>query len=398
MAITSTTYNDGFNEMPFAYLRTKRVAPFMKGQASQIPQREEPIDLCDCCDFDKRYVHPVVADVDDSDTYKNDYTSQLFEVPDTSSTLAYVLQKYTGTSFTNTVTLNSTYGTTYAPGIFPDYENFAGYRLNWRPVLTKYGEGIYRIKTTVVSFGVSEVFYSDAYCLKAYSEYSVDKTVRFEWNNNGIITYADDDFVRFDYGNINWLDMIRVVGSFGYPTDDQEVVDISFYSGNALEIQRIHDKTNYKYKFKSGYYPFNIHSILKNIAFKSNSLVVTTYGKLDKKSYTRKAIIKDSNGYSPKFDYVYKKWFNVEVDFKDKYEDLGARKNCDESGQNCEPVTIVDENGDTITEVPSGGLYVDSASSGASCSGDINVYIDGTLADTVTTTDYTTETLNIEWN
>ena len=358
MALTEITYNDNFNEMGFAYLRTKRISQFMKGNPQQIPLREEPIDLCNCCDFDKRYVHPVVADTSDSDTFKNDYTSQLFEVQDTSATLVYRLQKYSGTSFVNTVILSSTEGTVYSPGIFTDYPLFAGYKLSWQPILTSYGEGIYRIKTTITTFGTSEIFYSDAYCLKTYSEYSTDKTLRFEWNNNGIITYADDDFTRIDYGNINWQEMIRVVGSFGYSQDEQETVDISFYSGEALNIQRIHDKTNYKYKFKSGYYPFNIHSILKNIAFKSNSLVVTTYGKLEKKSYERKAIIKDSNGYSPKYDYVYKKWYNVGIDFKDKYEDLGSRKNCDESGQNCEPVTIKDSNGNIITCVPSGGIYV----------------------------------------
>ena len=358
MALTETTYNDNFNEMGFAYLRTKRIAQFMKGNPQQIPLREEPIDLCDCCDFDKRYVHPVVADVSDSDTFKNDYTSQLFEVQDISATLVFRLQKYSGTSFVNTVILGSTEGIVYNPGIFTDYPLFAGYKLNWQPILATYGEGIYRIKTTITTFGVAEIFYSDAYCLKTYSIYSADKTVRFEWNNNGIITYADDDFVRIDYGNINWMEMIRVVGSFGYSQDEQETVDISFYNGNALEVQRIHDKTNYKYKFKSGYYPFNIHSILKNIAFKSNSLIVTTYGKLEKKSYERKAIIKESNGYSPNYQHVYKKWFNVEVDFKDKYEDLGARKNCDESGQNCEPVTIKDSSGNIITYVPSGGTYI----------------------------------------
>lgn len=418
MALSSTTTNTNFNQMPYAYLAVKRTAQFMKQVPQQIPQREEPVDLCNCCDFDKRYVHLAVASTSDTDTYKNDYCSQLFDCPDSSSTIQYKLEKYNGSSFVNTATLTSSYGTEYALGIFTDYPLFAGFKLQWRNVIILHGEGIYRIKTTINTFGSNEIFYSDAYCLKEYSEAATGQTVRFEWNNNGIVSYSDDDFVRIDYGNINWQDMIRVTGSFGYASDEQEVVDLEFFSGNALKRERIHDKTNYKYKFKSGYFPFNIHSILKNIAFKSNSLTVTTYGKYDKKSYEQKSIVKDSNGYSPNYQYVYKKFFNVEVDFLDKYSDLGSRINCDESGQNCEPVTIVNTSGDTITTVPSGGTYVEG--SGGACANatvsnsndsytqsvasggslelpdtTVNIYISGSLISTTTIVTLDSETINL---
>lgn len=56
-------------------------------------------------------------------------------------------------------------------------------------------------------------------------------------------------------------------------------------------------------------------------------------------------------------------------------------------------VTIYDSSGVLITTIPCGGSYTESAV--ADCSGDIDIYVNGLLNQTVTTTDYSTETLNI---
>lgn len=58
-------------------------------------------------------------------------------------------------------------------------------------------------------------------------------------------------------------------------------------------------------------------------------------------------------------------------------------------------VTILDTNGDVVTTVLCGGSYV--CSGGGDCSGDIEIYLDGVLIDTQATSDYSTETVNVEW-
>lgn len=422
MAILETTYNDNANPMDFDYLRTKVNAPFIRVNEPTPIQHEgfDTDDVCNCCDADRNFIQLALADLSDSNPLKNDYLSLLYEVPVSSSTLTFTLQKFTTGGWTNKAVLNSTYGTVYSVGIFTDYPLFGGYKLSWRTVLAAFEEGLYRVQTVATGLGSPTTTYSVIYCLKEYSVYSADRTIRFEWNNNGFISQSDDDFVLTDFGNINWQEMIRLTGNFRYDKDEQTVVENSFYSGNALEIERVRDLTNPKYKFQSGYYPDWIHSKLKNYAFKSNSLVVTNYNRLAKHGYERKAIIKDSNGYNPVMDNTYKKWYNVEVDFKDKYDDSGFRKNCQPSGNNCEPVNIIDEDGNIIDTIPSGGVYIDSTPSGdnvivsnsndtysqtVACGDElelpdttIETYVDGVLEDTQTfPTLEPTTTINIIW-
>jgi len=360
--IQETTYNENINPMDFAYLRTKlnaRILTNGQGFPLQI-ELPEADDICNCCDPNQNFIQLALASTDDPDSYKNDYASFLYQFAFPSSTLVLTLQKYVGGSWVDQVVLNSTYGTSFPLGIFTDYPTFTGFIMRWRPVLIAFGEGTYRVKIvrTVGIISYTTTVYSPLYCLKEYSVDSANRTIKFEWNDNGFISNSDDDFSITEYGNINWQEMIRLTGNFRYDKDEQEVIETSYYSGNALEVERVRDLTNPKYKFNSGYFPDWIHSILKNRAFKSNSIVVTNYNRLSKHDYLRKAVVKESNGYSPKMDNTYKKWYNVEVDFRDKYDDTGFRKNCQPSGINPEPVTIKDSDGNTITTVPSGGTYV----------------------------------------
>jgi len=426
--IETTTYNSDLNSMDWEYLRSRLLStfPIQQGPTTIPPQifipDEERID-CDCCSLDKTFIYPAVADINDSSPNKNDFCPVLFQTELAADEAEHILQKYNGTAFIDIVTLGPSYGTPFNPGIFTDYPEFCGFKLEWRQVLINHGTGIYRIKSTIISLGVTQVFYNDPYCLKEYSIYAADKTVKFEWYGNGIVSYADDGFVELNYGNINWHQMIRLKGSFGYQTEEQEVVEASYFFGTSLRTDRIHDTINYKYKFKSGPYPHQVHSLLKNLAFKSNNLTVTTYGLIEKRPYVTKEILKDSNGYSPDYGNVYNKWYKVEVDFRDKYEDLGARKHCKPSGENCEPVTIKDSDGNIIGTVQSGGTYIESTGGGGGCSSitvkdtedfsqsitcaqspytipdrTIEVFLDGVSQGTVTVPALSNNTINLVWD
>jgi hypothetical protein len=353
--------NTNYKPMPQDYLRVKLTTPFIRKTSISpaidiaIPEGE---NICECCDFNKLFVLHALATLDDDDPLHNDFASFFFELPISGITLLFTLQKHTGVAWSDVVVLNSTYGTNYPSGIFTDYPEIAGFVMQWQAVLDNFGTGFYRIKTSGVLFDETETLYSPLYCLKEYSQFSADKTLRFQWNNNGIISNSDDDFEDTDFGNTNLPYMIRLEGSFGFASDVDEKIEVSQFSGNALVVDTIRNITNHKYIFKSGRYPDWVHRILKNYAFKSNSLNVSTFSRLDKHTYSNKEIVKEANGYSPNYEHIYNAWFRVEVTFKDKYEDNGFRKFCQASGENCEDVTIVDSAGNFVDSAPSGSTYV----------------------------------------
>lgn len=388
------------NPMGYKHLRIKREAPFLESD------EPESLDLCDaeplgCCSPD-RFKLLVLADPVFTDPERNDFSSFLYKV-NLSYTIAFSLDKWNGTTWVESVadlTVGG-YGTYYEPGSLESelgFNRFTGFRLEWRNVLINKGAGIYRVSASGTFFGSAWTDCSRIYCLKEYSVNSANRTVRFEWTNNGIISYANPNtgtFKKIDFKNIDWQDMIRLEGAFGFPEDKQDVIDLSYQVGNHLEIERIRDKTNYNYKFKSGKYPDWVHYILKDIAFKSNSLMATDYNKLGKHNFVRKRIVKEADGYTPDYTNVYLKRYGVEANFRDKLDDLGYSKNCSIRGSNCVGVTIKDENGNTIIVKPDGSIYVQPSAS--DCGGTIEVYLDGVLLDTITTSDFDSETVNITW-
>lgn len=360
--ITQTEENNNINPMPQDYLRSRRLLRFIPKPTFDSATRIPPpsVDLCDCCDPDKVFIMYALADTETSDPNKNDFLSILYSLP-TDGVLTFTLQTFNGSSWQNVVVLSDpTYGTNYPAGIFPDVPELTGFIMQWRPVLTLHGPGFYRVKITGNNLdGDEDIDYTAYYCLREYNQYNADTTVKFQWNSNGYISNSDDDFELFNYGNSNWLEMVRLQGLFGYATDEDEILQVSEYEGDALKIKKVRHITNYKYKFVSGLYPFWVHQILKNIAFKSDSLNVTTYSRLDKHRYVVKEILKEPTGYKPKYDTsIYNKWVRVEVDFRDKFDDLGSRRYCNPDGNNCAPVTVTDSLGNFVTYVPSGSIYV----------------------------------------
>lgn len=65
------------------------------------------------------------------------------------------------------------------------------------------------------------------------------------------------------------------------------------------------------------------------------------------------------------------------------------------ASQLCPVVTIYDSLGNVITTVSAGGSYTETGGGGAG--GTINVYLDGTLQSSTTSTDLNAETVNILW-
>lgn len=98
----------------------------------------------------------------------------------------------------------------------------------------------------------------------------------------------------------------------------------------------------------------------------------------------------DNINFEARYSHAY---FSIDFDLKIITNNQCYTDICNDIPINFGYVIILDGNGEEVERVLCGGTYV--CNSGTNCSGDINIYVNGIINQTVTTTDYTTETLNI---
>lgn len=181
----------------------------------------------------------VLADIDSSDTGKNDFAAPIVFAP-IKYTVAISLEEKTGDAWAKIADLNdSTYGTLYN---YREKNNVkpASYRLEWKRVLEEHGSGCYRI---AFDLGV-RVEYSDEYTLKQYTQEVADESVRFEFIMNSVIGSKKQGFKR-DFVGLNHTDQIRIYdSSFGKRTADIEVESVRLNSGK---------ERTYKKEFREKY-------------------------------------------------------------------------------------------------------------------------------------------------
>lgn len=349
-------------------LRIKAVSDVIKGEtpsSSVVSCEDIPGNFCD---RNSPFILQAFASSTSTDPLQNDYFSVLYEIPFygvsgkvSLATVNFFLQQYTSLWSTVATLNDNTYGTLYPFDTFTSNPGFVGFKLNWKSVLSGLGDGFFRIRAagTDVNGDAWEECHP-IHCLQEYSTEAVSQTVRFEWYDNGIVSFeTGTNFSLIDYKNVNWQEMIRLKGGFGYPEDLDEVTEFSRAKSNYYETARVKHEKTYKYKFRSGLYPDWVHSKLKDVAFVSNSLTVTDYRKLRKHNFERFPIIKEPDGYTPTYGSEYQKCYKAEVNFKNKKEDLGLRQCKVVTSGNCANVTIKNSSGEIIGSVPSGGIWVD---------------------------------------
>jgi hypothetical protein len=168
-----------------------------------VPEIDDRIVQSVCC-----VAQYVLADLSNSDNYRNDKTAVLYKRLLAVDTIVYTLQKYT-TSWNDIDTLNdNTWGTYYDFGSIANTD-LKGYLLDWNLVLGFEGEGNYRIKIARTILGASDTLYTAVFALRNYSIDLADMTVRLEWTQDGNIIDG------IDYTGCNWYQQIRVPGFFG---------------------------------------------------------------------------------------------------------------------------------------------------------------------------------------
>jgi len=277
----------------------------------------------DCC-----FVLPVLAETIYSNDLYNDFTSAIFFWNTSFTTAVLKLQKYENGAWGDVATLSgSTYGTAYAFGFWYNMynQNAIGYKLQWKLVLAALGEGNYRFKcSSTPLFGAAEqIKYSFEYCLKAYTPYRADGTVRIDWKLNGNLGDIEDDTLKRDFGTLDWLNSIRLSDSmFGFdksPTHEKEYV--KYQNGN---MKWLNDSQVEEYILKTGRFPNELHRFIKLDILQADEIKVTDYN-IDNPTKHMERLVSWNGGYEPNWAFG-TLLAPVEISFQQAYQNFNHKR------------------------------------------------------------------------
>lgn len=276
-------------------------------------------DLNDCCsDFSLK----ALADTATADPFKNDIAGFIWWFNDVVSSATLTLLKHNGSTYVSSATLNnSTYGTFYSYGFFvnDEGEKFIAYKLEWKKVLTLLGEGSYKVKVdATLSIGGTATLESPEYCLKQYTPYRADKTMKIEYYLNGIKGISGEDKNRKDFGSLNWYNSVRIPGYFGYPNSEYEEDRVQYNNGQRLYVE---DEQEPEFVMVIRPIPYFLHEILRTDVMQADTILVTDYNSKNAGKFIQKQVFK-SSGYPPKWKPLQSKLAPIELKFKQEFNNL----------------------------------------------------------------------------
>jgi len=203
---------------------------------------------------------------------------------------------------------------------------YMGYIIAWRNVLNVLGEGIYRIKFTIVGGHVDTCAVSEPFCLYEYSCLRAANTVKFELTlTSGTVGHASIPSVLYDICGITYTDSIRFEGFFGYEKAEYERKNVEYNNGI---IYKVRDEVVNKYDLQTGRLPKWLHDRFKAYALMADTLLVNdhNYNNPDY-SIKHKGVICDG-GYEPVW-IQNTRMARVRVIFKDNQQNKIRRRCCD---------------------------------------------------------------------
>lgn len=273
----------------------------------------------DCCGA---YSFKVLADTSDDDEFKNDVTGFLWWYNEMVDTATMKLLKWDGTTYTEEATLSDdTYGTFYELGFFTNDagENFVGYQLNWRTVLTAFGAGSYKVKISIHAVtGETSDITSSEYCLKAYSANVADKTIKIEYYLNGILGVNEDDLLKRDYGDLNWYSSIRLPGWFGFPKSSYSKDYTQYVNGSRQWVQ---DEQEQEFSMIIKPVSSAVHELMRTDVMQADEILVTDYNANNPQSFIQKSI-QLTGEYMPVWHPLRSKLASVELKFRSAINNL----------------------------------------------------------------------------
>src|SRR3990167_2253712 len=305
--------------------------------------------ICDCREWvdDQCYINPVFASTGDTDPLKNDHNMFLMEYPflysyqfTNNSLSAMTLQQWNGAIWVAKASLaDNTYGTYY------DFTslcipNWKGYDINWRSVLTAFGEGIYRMRIVYTIFNNSGVLVSEPFCLKEWSCEGTDVTVRWETTiTGGRIGSIDDDQRVFEFccrnsplggvggttiTPVTWIDQIRVYAFFGREKTEYERVNIEYQNGEVIQVR---NEAIQKFEYESALQPKWVHDRLKAYGLMADQIWVTDYNWNNSDYNIKKKRVTCDGSYEPQYN-ENTRYSNVKVQFKEGFQNVIRYRCC----------------------------------------------------------------------
>jgi hypothetical protein len=250
----------------------------------------------DCC---SDFVWRVLADTGSSLDLKNDKTSFLnWYNKDVIATAVIKLVKPDLTEVT--LTGSTLYGTPYDYGfkVNTKGEKLVGYLVDWKKVLTLFGEGIYTFKYyTTTIFGGSGSTTEKSYCLKQYTDARANGTTRIEYNLKGLIGDNKLDENMRDYADLDWYQQHRFDGVFYYNNSSYNTDEIQYKNG---QIETVEDGQIPEYILDLKGIPAFKHDILRTDIYQANSILITDYNSRNFDNYFKKNVRKNGS-YDPKW-------------------------------------------------------------------------------------------------
>lgn len=218
---------------------------------------------CASCSF----VNIVLAELSITNALYNDRT-QFFGVAFSSSSYVHwFLQKNSEDLVQLT---DNTYGILVDVGGYSTQLKLATFMLEWQSILATYGEGTYNMRIeTAVSGGGSTSEYSPYYNLLTYKPKRANRTVVFNWFQNGKIL---DNAI--DFTGLNIEQYARVPGKIALSGSKLNIDEIEEPSHEFIQVQ---DSIINEYSFESEKIDtFNVLTLVKD-CFLADVLKVTDF-------------------------------------------------------------------------------------------------------------------------
>lgn len=325
------------------YNSTISIGETIKGEEiNQLCQIISPPDsnsLCNRNEPDCPFNLDVYADLTDSDDLKND-KSDFYEYGDASTaSIIFKLQKaddLCGDSWTNKVTIsNQDYGKFFAFGKSNDFKGtdfeddygkkYTGLFLEWRKVLTDFGEGRYRIlvtKTDVFSNSDSKPD-NRIFCLKNYNCNFVNRTVRIDYTNEGLRGSLLNQSVFIDYAG-GWTSQIRLRGvakykGSTYVKEFNQYGDADFNKKKPI-INEQEPKIVLIIKPVPGWMDF----LLSTNVLQADEILITDWNTNNRHSFIRFPVINDGD-FTPRDNNLQNPLSDVEISFAFAQNNLRKR-------------------------------------------------------------------------
>jgi len=299
----------------YGYLKTQNVSLIATNPINVDTQVVTAKQLNCCSDL----VWNVLADTTTTNDLKNDKNSFLFWFnKDVINTAVLKLVKNNGDEYT--LTSNTNYGTPYDYGFKTNTlsEKLVGYLVDWNKVINTLGEGMYHVKCDANTvFGATITQLSESYCLKQYTPYRAENTVRIEFYNTGIIGSNFDEKQK-DFSTLNWYNQHRFDGHFIYKNSEIKE-DHILYSNGQRKYVELEQEPEFTLDLKP--IPAFKHDVLRLEIVMADSISVTDYNSKNFENYYKKKVrIKGS--YNPKLYPLKSKLGSVSLSFIQEFNNL----------------------------------------------------------------------------